>query len=121
MTIEGYFNNNDEPAVTLDFASTSIEVLIDTGFAGSLIVPQSFANDLTLHFEGVEEFYTATGQLFTAPAYFAFVDWFGQQLKVTIAVSAEIREALLGNQMLSGCWLTIDYAERTVKVTRSSG
>lgn len=36
MTIQGYFNQNDEPVITLDLISTSIEVLIDTGFAGGL-------------------------------------------------------------------------------------
>ncbi len=37
MRIDGYFNANDEPALTLDLISASIEVLIDTGFLGGLI------------------------------------------------------------------------------------
>ena len=63
MRFNGYFNNNDEPAIKLDAISTSIEVLIDTGFAGSLIIPSLQSTDLTLHFEGFEEFFTVTGHL----------------------------------------------------------
>ena len=48
MRIHGYFNENDEPALTLDLISKSIEVLIDTGFAGSLVVPQNLSDDLVL-------------------------------------------------------------------------
>src|SRR5437870_12259881 len=67
MRIHGYFNNNDEPALKLDLISKSIETLIDTGFAGSLVVPQNLSDDLMLQFEGFEEFYTVTGQLFILP------------------------------------------------------
>ena len=57
MHIEGYFNEHDEPCLSVDLGSGAIEVLIDTGFSGSLIIPQTVANDLALNFEGVEEFY----------------------------------------------------------------
>ena len=67
MSIEGHFSENDEPSLTLDFLSASIEVLIDTGFAGSLIVPQMLAKDLTLLFEGVEEFFTVTARCSQRP------------------------------------------------------
>lgn len=120
MIINGYFNHNDEPVVSLNLVSTSIEVLIDTGFAGSLIVPEALADDFTLHFQGVDEFLTATGQEFLAQAYTVGVNWFGQQLTVPIAVSAEVRESLLGSQMLQGCRLTIDYGERTVQIEKTS-
>ena len=44
MRVHGYFNENDEPALKLNLISKSIEVLIDTGFAGSLVVPQTLSN-----------------------------------------------------------------------------
>ena len=79
MRIHGYFNENDEPALKLDLISKSIEVLIDTGFAGSLVVPQNLSDDLVLQFEGFEEFYTVTGQLFVAPAYSVEANWLGER------------------------------------------
>ena len=120
MNIEGYFNQNNEPAITLDLISTSIEVLIDTGFAGGLIIPEKMAIGLTLNFEGVDEFITATGQEFFAPAYTIAINWFGERLDMPIAVSAEVRDALLGGQMLEDCRLTIDYSGRTVKIEKAA-
>ena len=58
--------------------------------------------------------------MFTAPSYSVFVNWFGESLKTPIAVSAEISEALLGSRMLQGCRLTIDYAEKTVKLEQTT-
>jgi clan AA aspartic protease len=120
MRIDGYFNENDEPVIKLDAISASIEVLIDTGFAGSLIIPQQLSTELTLHFEGFEEFYTVTGHVFVAPAYAVEINWLGEHIKVAVAVSADIKEALLGSQMLKNCRLTIDYANRTVNVERKT-
>jgi clan AA aspartic protease len=95
-------------------------VLIDTGFAGGLIVPEKMASGLTLNFEGVDQFMTATGQEFFAPAHTVVTNWFGQRLQMAIAISAEVKEALLGGQMLEGCRLTIDYAERTVIIEKAA-
>ena len=119
MRIDGYFNTNDEPAINLHLILSSIEVLIDTGFAGSLIIPEHLSTGLVLHFEGFEEFYTVTGHVFVAPAYSLEVDWLGQRVKVPVAVSPDVKEALLGSQMLNSCVLTIDYANRTVNIIRA--
>ena len=69
MHSEGYFNEHDEPCLSVDLGSGAIKVLIDTGFSGSL--------------------------------------W-----------DYDVREALLGGQMLEGCRLTVDYAERTVQIEK---
>jgi len=71
----------------LDLISKSIEVLIDTGFAGSLVVPQNLSDDLVLQFEGFEEFYTVTGQLFVARAYSVEANWLGERIRIPIAIS----------------------------------
>ena len=116
MRVDGYFNTNDEPAIKLDLISSSIEVLIDTGFAGSLIIPDHLSTGLELHFEGFEEFYTATGHVFVAPAYSLEANWLGQRVKVPVAISPDVKEALLGSQMLKNCVLIIDYANRNLSI-----
>lgn len=45
----------------LDVGSLSVEVLIDTGFSGSLIIPGKVADNMDLKFEAHEEFLSATG------------------------------------------------------------
>jgi hypothetical protein len=66
MQLDGYFNQRDEPVVTLNIGSLSIEVLVDTGFGGSLIIPGRIANRLDKKFEGPEEFQSVTGEVFLA-------------------------------------------------------
>lgn len=118
MQIDGYFNANDEPAIRLDLGAGAIDILVDTGFTGSLILPDSLAGGLALRFEGFEEFYTATWQVFSAPAYSLEINWFGHLIKVPVAVSPDITEAILGGQMLKNCCLTIDYSDRTVTIIK---
>jgi clan AA aspartic protease len=119
MQIDGYFNLNDEPVVALDLGSSRIEVLVDTGFNGSLIVPSQIANRLDLKFEGPEEFQSVTGEMFLADAYSVEVDWIGKRIRVAVAASKHVNEAILGGHMLKDCRLTIDYGRRTVTVVAS--
>jgi|GEM_PF-1270061 len=116
MQLDGYFNATGEPAIQLDLGFGQVEILIDTGFSGWLIVPTDFAIDLADAFEGFQSFLTATGQTFTASVYFVEIDWFNERIEVPVAVSQQITAALLGSQMLSDCLLSIDYYNRTVRV-----
>ena len=119
MQINGYFNLRDEPVVELDMGSSRIELLVDTGFDGSMIIPSQIANQIDLRFEGPEEFQSVTGEMFLADAYSARVDWLGEWIRVPVAVSRHVREAILGGQMLKDCVLSIDYGRRTVTIVRS--
>jgi clan AA aspartic protease len=119
MQIDGYFNKSDEPVIRLDVGSLSIEILVDTGFNGSLVIPGHVASELNLRFEGLEEFYSVTGEMFFASAYSVEIDWLGKTIRVPVATSPELNEALLGSYMLKECRLTIDYGHRTVTIIES--
>ena len=118
MQLDGYFNTDNQPAVQLVLDGKNVEVLIDTGFSGGLILPIEVAEDLSLDFEGFEEFSTATGQALIVATYSKEIDWVNQLIRVAISVSPEINEALLGGWMLRNCLLTIDYSELTARIVR---
>jgi clan AA aspartic protease len=119
MQLDGYFNQRDEPVVTLNIGSLSIEVLVDTGFGGSLFIPGRIANRLDKKFEGPEEFQSVTGEVFLADAYSTSMDWLGRSIRVPVATSKEVNLSILGSQLLKGCCLTIDYRRRTVTIRES--
>jgi clan AA aspartic protease len=120
MQMNGYFNPRDEPVIVLTVGSSRIEVLVDTGFNGSLIIPTSLARTLELGFErGLAEFCSVTGEVFLASPCSREIGWFGQRIKVSVAACAEVKEAILGSQMLKDCRLTIDYNRRTVSIRES--
>ena len=119
MQIDGYFNARDEPVVRLDVGSLPVEVLVDTGFNGSLIIPGEVADQMDLEFEWLEEFLSVTGATFFVSICSTEIDWLGKRARVSLARSGEVNEALLGSQMLRDCRLTIDYANRTVNIVKS--
>ena len=119
MQIDGHFNLNDEPVIELDVGSSRIEVLVDTGFNGSLIIPSQMGHRLNLKFEGPEEFQSVTGEVFLADAYSVEVNWIGKRIRVAVAARKHVNEAILGGNMLKDCRLTIDYGHRTVTVVSS--
>lgn len=120
MQIDGYFNARDEPVIGLDVGPLLIEVLVDTGFNGSLIIPTPLAQGLNLELESAfEEFYSVTGEMFLASSCSIQLGWLGQRSWVSVATCSEVSEAILGNQMLKDCCLTIDYGRRTVMIRRT--
>ena len=120
MQIDGYFNARDEPEISLDVGSSSIEVLVDTGFNGDLIIPDRMAEGLDINYDRrLEELYSVTGEVFLASSCSMEISWLGQRIRVPVATSAQVSEAILGGQMLKDCRLTIDYSHRTVTITES--
>jgi len=117
MTIKGYFNLRNEPVIALTVGSSLIEVLVDTGFNGSLIIPPSIAKGLELEFErGLEEFCSVTGEVFLASPCSMEIEWFGKRITVSVSACEQVKEAILGSQMLKNCRLTIDYLRHTVSI-----
>jgi clan AA aspartic protease len=121
MQIDGYFNVSQEPVIEIDAGSSSIVVLVDTGFNGSLIIPTGRFGQLRhdLSFEGPEEFNSVTGETFLADAYSMKINWLGKPIRVSVAICKEADEAILGSHMLKDCRLTIDYGHRTVTIVES--
>lgn len=120
MQIDGYFNVRDEPVIGLDIGSSQIEFLVDTGFNGGLIIPEQTAEGLDIRYDrGLEEFRTANEATFLASAGSMEITWFEQAIRVPVATTQEVPEAILGGRMLKDCRLTIDYGRRTVTITVS--
>lgn len=119
IQIDGYFNASNEPSVKLAVGSLTLELLVDTGFDGTLIVPGHVANHLALRYEGLQDLSTATEERIVAKAYSIEVGWFGKTVRVPVLVDPKLNQAILGGQMLEACRLTIDYRIRLVTIAES--
>lgn len=100
--MDGYFNLRDEPVVRLDVGSLSIEMLVDTGFDGSLIIPAEVADNMDLKFEAHQDFLSVTGAMFFASACATEVEWLGKRTRVAVARCGEVDEAILGSHHAEG-------------------
>lgn len=119
MQIDGSVNTRNEPVLEMDLGAFSVELLVDTGFDGGLILPSRVADQLHLTYVGLEEFNSVSGERIVAKAYSIEINWLGKRVRVSVVVSPRINEALLGSQMLRDCRLTIDYGYRTVTIVES--
>jgi clan AA aspartic protease len=101
MRMDGYFNATGEPVINLTVDSIEIEVLVDTGFDGDLIIPEEMAKELVIEYDrGLKEFLSATGKPFLVSTGSMEISWLGTRTRMPVSISSEINEALLGGHML---------------------
>lgn len=95
-------------------AGETVECLVDTGFTGALVLPQSLVTRLGLPIVGREVFEMVGGQRFVAGVALAEIEWLGATRTVRVIISAD---SLLGTELLAGTQLTIDYVGHTVSIS----
>lgn len=95
-------------------AGEAVECLVDTGFTGALVLPQSLVTRLGLPVVGREVFEMVGGQRFIASVALAEVEWLGRAMTVRVIVG---EDTLLGTELLDGTKLVIDYVMHTVTIS----
>jgi clan AA aspartic protease len=95
-------------------AGETVECLVDTGFTGSLVLPQALVTRLNLPVVGREVFEMVGGRQFIASIAFAEIEWLGETRTVRVIFS---EDTLLGTELLDGTRLTVDYITYTVTVS----
>lgn len=86
----------------------AIEVWIDTGFTGELVLPQTMINKLGLTQSGSVDAILADGRPIELDTYSCVLDWFGEARRLeAIANAGDF--PLLGVGLLLGLDLRINY------------
>src|SRR5919206_3555265 len=78
-------------------AGETVECLIDMGFTGALVLPQSLVTRLNLPVVGREVFEMVGGQQFVAAVALAEIEWLGAARTVRVIIS---EDTLLGTELL---------------------
>ncbi len=117
--VEGRVNEALEAWVNVELAGNAgiLSFMVDTGFAGTLMLPIECAQILALPPKGREQFVGVEGKPFLATVTQIDISWLGDEFTVP-AVISEAGDALLGSDMLVDAVLTIDYARGTVKIEK---
>lgn len=95
-------------------AIREIQVWIDTGFNGDLVLPQRQIDDLALPQPGTVKAILADGSEVALRTYGCLIDWFGKQRHLEV-IANEGEYPLLGVGLLLGHDLRISY--RSGKIT----
>jgi clan AA aspartic protease len=96
---------------TLDSASSSVAVWIDTGFTGDLVLPQSMIDDMALAQSGTVSATLADGSRTVLATYECYILWFDEWKRLEV-VANQGTNPLLGVGLLLGRALTIDFRTR---------
>jgi clan AA aspartic protease len=89
-------------------AAHDVQVWIDTGFNGDLVLPQQQINDLALPPSGTVKAILADGSEVALQRYTCLIDWFGEERDLEV-VANNGEYPLLGVGLLVGYDLHISY------------
>ena len=94
--------------------TAEVQVWIDTGFTGDLVMPQTAIDGLGLTKSGSIDAVLADGSQTELSTYSCLVEWFGNKRSLEV-IANDGQYPLLGVGLLLGLELCIDY--RNLKVT----
>jgi clan AA aspartic protease len=96
-------------------AAHEIQVWIDTGFNGDLVLPRREIEDLALPESGTVKATLADGSEVTLKRHLCLIDWFGEQRDLEV-VANEGEYPLLGVGLLLGRDLRISYRSGEITI-----
>lgn len=105
------------PALSLSVKNKKVDVLLDTGFTGELMLPQELIDTLQLEQIGISDYLMASGEGRVTNVYRAPIDFLDKEKKV-IVLSTDADFALAGMKLFHDCKIIIESSTKTVEVTR---
>ena len=88
--------------------ATSLDVWIDTGLTGDLVLPRSIVDRLGLQESGSVDAILADGSQLELPTYTCVIQWFGFERSLEV-IANDGEYPLLGVGLLLGLELRINY------------
>ena len=116
--MHGFLDELDQAFLTFSIGDTPLDFQIDTGFSGTLIVGEELFDSSCGTPAGAMKAELADEHIAIYDTYKVVVNWFDEPTHVRILVGPG-KLCLLGTDMLKPHRLEIDYAERTVELTRN--
>jgi clan AA aspartic protease len=113
--VDGFLDELHQAFVTLQIGRVPLDFLVDTGFAGTLVIGHELFDPTQAQWVGESEADLAAGQTHLFDLYEVEFVWLGQPTRTTIFVGPG-KECLLGTALLSPHQLEINYRQRTVRL-----
>lgn len=107
------------PMVELIVNGKKVELLLDTGFNGHLMLPEKLIRKLNLEKIGSSDYTTASGEGRETEVYKARIIFFDEEIEVPI-LSTESEFALAGIEMFHNCKIIIERHSQTLEINKTS-
>jgi clan AA aspartic protease len=119
--LKGLVNSRGEPVVHITLLSTkgragSFPAVIDTGFNGTLSLPEPLIRRMGWRWIGYESYEIATGDVVREKVFVGRIRWFGQVQEVDV-VASHAKDILIGTRLLEDHRLLIDFRKNRVTIS----
>lgn len=105
------------PVVTIFVCSREIEALLDTGFDGWLMLPETIVQELKLEQIGETDYELADGEVVESILYEAEIDWLGEKKKISV-VATPSDLSLLGMGLLANTKIMLRPAKNILQIEK---
>ncbi len=99
----------------IDGSTEDVDVWIDTGFTGDLVLPESLVSRLGLAKSAAVPAYLADGAKTLLETYSCSFDWFGSERSIEV-IASHAQTPLLGVGLLLGRRVIVDYGTLAVSI-----
>lgn len=120
--MKGFVDNGGRALIEIELrksdggVSTSIDVWVDTGFTGDLVMPVALIESLKLEPSGSVDAILADGSQIALSTYSCLIEWFGNTKSLEI-IANDGDCPLLGVGLLLGLELRVDYRNLRIELT----
>ena len=119
--LKGFVNSRGEPIVRIALLSStnlsrSYSAVIDTGFNGTLSLPEPLIQRLGWRWIGHELYEIATGDVVREKVFVGRVRWMRQLQEVDV-VASHAKDILIGTRLLEDHRISIDFRKRHVRIS----
>ncbi len=115
--MKGFFRYGS-PLIRLIIKGNVIELLLDTGFNGYLMLPQALIDKLDLEQIGISDYVTASGEEKLTNVYKAELTFFDEKIEVPI-LSTDAHFSLAGMELFNECKIIIERHSGILEVIKS--
>ena len=96
-----------------------IEMLLDTGFNGHIMLPQAEIDELCLEQIGISDYLTASGQSKLTKVYIANMGFFDSKIEIPV-LSTDANFSLAGMELFHNCRIVIERNKKVIEVIKSN-
>ncbi len=118
MMLQGWVDDQLSPRIKIPtLLGTDLELVIDTGFNGEMMLPAQRLQQLGFIYRGWTVVELADGSQVASRLYEGIIHWFDEEKKIRVHAT-ESDDALLGTRMLIGYLFELDVEENRVVVVK---
>jgi predicted aspartyl protease len=116
--VKGWLASDHTPYVTINVLEAGVgrEFVVDTGFSGSLYLPEDKIADWNLRFITSAPMILANQSVLIADVFEANVVWFSVKHRVSVIAGPAGCDSLLGMELLLGCRIDLDRLLSAVRI-----